>query len=404
MARPLLRPMPPRGSTDWGALQFYRLLDEEERIAAEREHLRTLGWQHPRSEGGNAPAEAGFRFGGASISTDDDSADASRAYVELIDQERAYRRALDHEARRRVAARAHSAPDRSASNEPSPDWRGGGRFGVSVPGNSEPGPLQHASLLKAATRGESLGKGLIELLKLLGAYGAYEATKPGGRVPNQPDPGRPPEAPADRPSIPGTEPVQPEDLSHPFPNPAPLPDELTEPLPPQIAEEFEKLTKPALPGFQDILDKFWQAGILIRGESESTRQDNEDIIKMVEAEMASCGWSAKHTHGAARKERYIKGDGPGTRGSRYTDGTVEGTAPDGRRTLYDFNTAQQLKDGRWIAYERRAESAIRLLLSKVEDLRTRFDVYPKSRGSDRELWKESVRPYVRDAVRALLDC
>ena len=72
--------------------------------------------------------------------------------------------------------------------------------------------------------------------------------------------------------------------------------------------------------------------------------------------------------------------------------------------LYHFNTAQRLVDGRWVAYERRAETAIRLLLGKLKKLRTRFDVYPKSRGMDRETWRESVRPYVQEAVRALMDC
>ena len=47
MNRPPLRRLPPHGSTDWGAQQFYRVLDEEERVAAERERLRASGWQPP---------------------------------------------------------------------------------------------------------------------------------------------------------------------------------------------------------------------------------------------------------------------------------------------------------------------------------------------------------------------
>lgn len=39
----LERPLPPRGSTAWGAAQIYRLLDEEERAAAERAQLRAMG-------------------------------------------------------------------------------------------------------------------------------------------------------------------------------------------------------------------------------------------------------------------------------------------------------------------------------------------------------------------------
>lgn len=40
-----VRHQPPQGSTAWGAQQFLRLLDDEERIAAERERLRATGWR-----------------------------------------------------------------------------------------------------------------------------------------------------------------------------------------------------------------------------------------------------------------------------------------------------------------------------------------------------------------------
>jgi len=47
---------PPRGSTEWGARQFSRLLDEEERIAAERQRLLAMGWRPPElSFGDEAP-------------------------------------------------------------------------------------------------------------------------------------------------------------------------------------------------------------------------------------------------------------------------------------------------------------------------------------------------------------
>lgn len=49
MPNPPIRSLPPRGSTDWGARQFYRLLDDEERIAAERERLLAMGRRAPQS-------------------------------------------------------------------------------------------------------------------------------------------------------------------------------------------------------------------------------------------------------------------------------------------------------------------------------------------------------------------
>jgi hypothetical protein len=191
------------------------------------------------------------------------------------------------------------------------------------------------------------------------------------------------------------------------PEPVPVPEHLANPRPPEPEPlpvlSAEPLVRIALP---QILDKFWAAGILLRGESESTRQDNDDIIKMAQDTMASCGWKAEHIGGGPKKEVRVKNeDYPDTtKGDRFLDGSIKGTAPDGREALYHFNTAQRLVDGRWVAYERRAETAIGLLLGKLNQLRTRFDVYPKSRGMDRETWRESVRPYVQEAVRALMDC
>src|SRR3546814_1115158 len=83
--------------------------------------------------------------------------------------------------------------------------------------------------------------------------------------------------------------------------------------------------------------------------------------------MLAGGWNPEKIYGTSEIERRLENEEfPGTRGDRWLDGSVKGTAPDGRTALYDFNTAQRLVDGRWVAYERRAENAIRLLKDVVD--------------------------------------
>src|SRR3546814_8504036 len=71
---------------------------------------------------------------------------------------------------------------------------------------------------------------------------------------------------------------------------------------------------------------------------------------MVKDTMLSCGWNPEKIYGTSEIERRLENEEfPGTRGDRWLDGSVKGTAPDGRTALYDFNTAQRLVDGRWVA-------------------------------------------------------
>lgn len=122
-------PRPPRGSTEWGARQFYRLLDEEERVAAERNRLLAEGWRLPRAE--NGP------YSGVSRVDDEHNLYAGAVQLRLDD-----RRALDDEARRRVTALSIQAvptgptPDAGGSwvaGSPIANWVGGGRFGTRAP-------------------------------------------------------------------------------------------------------------------------------------------------------------------------------------------------------------------------------------------------------------------------------
>lgn len=53
---------PARGSTEWGARQFYRLLDDEEHMVAERERLLAMGWR-PRQPASRNPAHPASRNG-----------------------------------------------------------------------------------------------------------------------------------------------------------------------------------------------------------------------------------------------------------------------------------------------------------------------------------------------------
>jgi hypothetical protein len=456
-----VRPQPPRGSTAWGAQQFSRVLDDEERIAAERERLRALGWRPPQVAAGAYADEPAF-------------GDERDAYADMVQQQLDARRALEDEARRRAGVRlgeSGTTPETRiglvSTPASAPGWTGGGRFGVPVPGrlstasrgldglpiDGETPGLQfvtdkpsNASNLAAAFVNVTLALAAAEFFvpktreeweshqrRIQDLHFLYQrlthqmaqqfspeeiakieesARKTLGTLP--PEVLEPPQ---------GLDPETEERLTQPLPGypdssgelerygrppePVPVPDHLTNPRPPQpdpLPElSDEPLVRITLP---QILDKFWAAGILLRGESASTRQDNDDIIKMAQDTMASCGWKADHIGGGPKTERHLRNDDykGTTKGDRFVDGSIKGTAPDGREVLYDFNTAKRLVDGRWVAYERRAKEAILLLKGKLDKLRTRFDVYPKSRGMDRETWRESVRPYVQEAVRALLDC
>jgi hypothetical protein len=402
MAFRSVRHLPPRGSTAWGARQFLRLLDEEDHIAAERERLLAAGWRSP-SYPGLQSARA---------------ATGEQTYVDLIDRDRAHRAALDEEARRRVilgdmrASADTSYGNAAAGNSPIHQLRRIGRSELPAPDAGVPGYVQLASAGKladliraiggAAAAGEALGTCVAGSCPTGEGWSIEHLWPPYGSLPQNADPDEDLTEP-----LPGYPDQSDElrDFGRPL-EPLPLPEDLTRPPapPPLSLERPEPMVRLSL---SDIERRFFDAGILIRAESPSTRQDNEDIIDMAKDAMESCGWKARHAHGASEKERYIPNDDyPGsTKGGHYTDGTVEGTGPDGREALFDFNTAKSLADGRWVAYERRAEDAIRLLKQKVDKLRTsRFEVYPKSRGMDREIWRESVRPFVQEAVRALLGC
>lgn len=403
-------PRPPRGSTDWGARQFYRLLDEEERIAAERERLRALGWRPP-SPSNTQPAPSGE----ATFERE------SNPYVDFLEQGLALEHAAEAEARRRAGA----VPRSSIKN--TDGLIGGGRFAVPLPpdrpASDIPGSDSSAGLYTPVRSAAALRALLAWLLTLGGAEAGRKSTEPnydfGIDLPSSDREVTPPET-----SVPPQhlDPELEEELSRPLPGYPDQSDEISGtidapeniPLPDDVGGQMDRPESLPYPNeligphiritLPEIIDKFWQAGILIRNELPSTRQDNEDIIKIIRETMAECGWNAEHKGGASEKERYLSPGEGQKAGGRYTDGTVVGLGPNGEKVIYDFNTARLLKNGRWAAYEERAAAAIRVLKFKIDGLRTRFSVHPKSYGMDRELWREEVRPYVQQAVRALLNC
>jgi hypothetical protein len=202
MPRPPLRPLPPRGSTEWAAQQFYRVLTDEERIAAERERLRALGWRPSRPANGSTPSTQFAPANGNApgpLGTEPGFGEERDAYADLIEQDRAHRDALDSEARRRVSARlggTGAAPAVSNGSESSPGWAGG-RFGVPVP--QSPAAALSAPLLQRISLTDrtdtdptapandpkhvevAAAPAVLALLAaagLLGGYGAYEANRP----------------------------------------------------------------------------------------------------------------------------------------------------------------------------------------------------------------------------------
>lgn len=124
-----VRPEPPRGSTEWGARQFYRLLDDEERIAAERKRLLAMGWR-PRAAMSPPSSQRSIE--------DPAVGDERDAYADLIERDQAFRLALDGDARRRIGA-THLGPTSKESPLPAqalPTQVGGGRLSITIPARS----------------------------------------------------------------------------------------------------------------------------------------------------------------------------------------------------------------------------------------------------------------------------
>lgn len=155
-----------------------------------------------------------------------------------------------------------------------------------------------------------------------------------------------------------------------------------------------------------IIDEFAAAGIFT-SELPGTTDDNRDIIRMVQEEVRACGKEAEHLFGADKKERILRDESGKLLGSRRPDGTLGIGDPENPDYIFDFNTVdvRPSQGNRLTTREELARLAILALKERIDKLRTSyFAVYPKSKGKDRKKWREEIRPLVRDAVRAWLNC
>lgn len=421
------RPQPPRGSTEWGARQFYRLLDHEERIAAERERLIAMGWQAPDSSPTAGPHADEPAFG-----------DERDLYADLIQQRLDVSRALGDEARRRVTGMPSEVG--LAAQADGSDWAGIGRFAVPAPRPGDelliPAFLAHepppggarpmlgvpgiarepAPARSRETTGLHIERGYT------GGHG--EGRLPPGYVPRYGGLG---DEVAERQlnraaayddllqqqvwnreaafelAEGGSENANGSILSNIWER---LPgasggDHDAEPPPAaaaQIAGEAAQV--------QRIVEAFSDAGIFL-WESQETRRDNLDIIRMIKEEVRACGKEATHDAGAGKPERILRQTHGGLKGSRRPDGTVvigDKKDPD---HIFDFNTVdtRPSQGNRLTTREAVAKADILALKREIDRNRsTRFDVYPKSRGKNRQRWRAAMRPRVRAAVRSLLNC
>lgn len=155
-----------------------------------------------------------------------------------------------------------------------------------------------------------------------------------------------------------------------------------------------------------IVEAFSDAGIFL-SERPETRQDNRDIVAMVRREVRACGAKSEHTHGAGKPEnihRKIRGE---LKGSRRPDGTIEIIRPDGSKYLYEFNTVDTHADGTMTGRESRAAADILALHQALEpEFKVRFDVYGKRimTKETREEWRKRIGPMVGKSVRSFLGC
>jgi len=155
-----------------------------------------------------------------------------------------------------------------------------------------------------------------------------------------------------------------------------------------------------------IVEAFSDAGIFL-WESRETYQNNLDIIAMVEREVRACGAKAKHIHGATEPERIYRKIPRSLRGSRRPDGSIEIYDRDGSKFLYEFNTVDTHADGSMTGREAVAAADLRILQRAANsEIGVRFDVFGKSikTGETREEWRRRIKPLVKKAVRSLLNC
>ena len=440
MPGPFFSSLPPRGSTDWGVRQFLRMLDEEERIAAERDRLSTAGWQTSLSV---APIQA---LAGGSAFAGNDS-----GYVDTHRQ-KANESALDD-------GLSHLGRGGDGRH----DWVAGGRFSTPLPQQGNVFPVYARPKLNEYGRPIAIAPGIFSKLP--------ERTHPN----SEPAAGLAPAPSSPHNAVSGSVTSGSSRLSQEIPRPrfmiaptiadggedefAPVPglgeiraaqqyhravaremrldeqarrrelaielledgatsDSILTDAWASIASLFEDgipTDQPPAPAariaderilVQEIVEAFSDAGIFL-WESPETRQDNLDIIAMVEKAVRECGAIPEHKSGAGKPEQIYRKFPQTLKFSRRPDGSILIHYPDGRTELYEFNTADTYADGSFTNRERLAAVDIAALQKEIDaKVRKRFDVYGKSRMTKggREEWRRRIRPLVEKAVRSFMNC
>lgn len=408
MPNPPTRQLPPLGSTDRAAYEFYRMLDREELVATERARLRAMGWQPPQpdlldAEYLDAPTH------------DDGQAALERTVQQQIDG----RRLLEEEARRNAVI--------------APGWMAGGRYGLPSPyhaGDADLMPVAHTYPSSGILGSSGSAKPMFNSSGATGAGRAKTATAAAAaRTAVE----------ALRAAAPATDDTEPE----PF---VPREDGLGAMVAQWHRQELERPTGPEADlrhiyeaglnngkprwfhdaeepsdttGDQTFLEQAEQipvigglagyviqtlvdAGILENSKGDADTQGANDIIidKILQV-CRSYGPQGVHAAGgSAKPEHYYPH--PATRhlGSRRPDGSLN--FDDGKLIL-DFNTARFLRTRPIpVKHERDAAAAIQILQPvRWKTKPTMMDVFPKRKGLDSAEWERRVDEQVDKLCRAI---
>lgn len=388
--------LPPHGTTAWGARQFLRILDEEERLAAERSALM-----------GQGPS-----LSGADPATTADEAEA------LPTNNRVQTHGLLNEGELRNQLTG------------GPEYHGAGRWRVPTYGS----PLS-SGLIPASGRGYPLGAGggSINLglgrTSSLGGLGRWNpsdrtklATTLGARVAVE----------ALRAGV-----------------PAVVSDEEKEPAAPYVPRyyglghemgERRRLESDRVTGPEADLTHLYEAslrygktarnaktaetpqdtflgsvanhvigalediGLLNSKGDEETQANNDEIKNKIIEACARYGLTGEHMKGITEREQYYPHPNTGRLGSRRSDGQI--WFNDGEAIL-DFNSARfQRRTPIPVKHEREAAAAIEMLQAlywkeKKPDAKTFMDTLPKTKYMDPDEWERQVDEQVDRLCRAI---
>jgi hypothetical protein len=421
---------PPRlGSTDEAAQKLLRMLEREEREAAELKRLRETGWQAPQQPAPSDSADVAF-------------GDGRDAIVDQVQSGIDHRNALRAEAQRRAAATATPAvgsgpPNGSVgSDDPSlvlvgnnRPATGGGRP-PSTPYEMSPGLMQILGLGIGGALGvagmsskgdevaarryfDQVGRDIINQL-------GYYPPLPGSDTDVSTSPRTIIQAPED--FRPGKSPegalAELEALIRPKPTGdlAPIdPGSVEQLIPPEIRPQdlqpggyaagspppkvVPLIREAWSPTAQELLD--WLLSLNSKGSPE-TQRDVDYIAKRLVEKMKKLGLAAWHSHGgASKKEKYYAAEGRKRYGSGRSDATI--TIGEGEDApVFNLNTGEFLVDKKTaVARERRAEEKLNRLQLLTKNSPYRLGMFPKQKGFNRPEWEETIDRLIDELLQEL---